>query len=384
MIKDSSVQIIIDGFGDDNIAWTVFRDDKIVDVGSLDNCGSIGLNMSSVGYNFGMTDCHGLDIAGKLMGLQSYGNIDDGFKRVIEQYGIRNANDIFDYSKWIDYKQDKLLADLTKLDWITTIHDHIGDKLVEFFSEFVSENEVILYAGGVAQNVIWNTKLKQKFKNLIIPPHCADDGLSLGALEFLRRKHNIKPFNINNFPYCQSDELPLDEPTEEVYDITAKLLSNGKIVAWYQGNGEIGPRALGNRSILMDPRIVNGKDKINSVKKREFYRPFGASVLSHLKHECFIDLCDNPYMLYVAQVKSNMFPSITHVDGTCRAQTVDNTPFAKLLTKFYELTKCPVLLNTSLNIAGKPIAGFREDALTLFKTSNIDALVIGNHVYIKE
>ena len=132
------------------------------------------------------------------------------------------------------------------------------------------------------------------------------------------------------------------------------------------------------------PRIINGKDKINSVKKREFYRPFGASVLSHLKDDYFIDLFDNPYMLYVAKVKSNMFPSITHVDGTCRVQTVDNTPFAKLLTKFYELTKCPVLLNTSLNIAGKPIAGFRENAMTLFKTSDVDVLVIGNHIYTKE
>ena len=115
MMGESSLQIVIDGFGDADIAYTVIKDNKILEVGSLKDYGSLGLEMSTVGYKFGMINTHGLDIAGKLMGLQSYGNIDYEFKQELKPYGIRNVKEIFDYSKWEEHKGDKVDRKSTRL-----------------------------------------------------------------------------------------------------------------------------------------------------------------------------------------------------------------------------------------------------------------------------
>jgi carbamoyltransferase len=258
--------------------------------------------------------------------------------------------------------------------------------MINFFSKYANEDESIFYSGGVAQNVIWNTVLKNKFKKLTIAPHSADDGLSLGALEFLRRKNKLQKFKLKNFPYIQSDEAPKVSPASDMIQYAARLLSEGKVIAWYQGNGEVGPRALGNRSILMDPRIHNGKEKINAIKRRENYRPFGASVLKKHANDYFEMNYNDDYMLHVSKVKVNTLNAITHVDGTCRVQTVDensNYIFNSLLEEFYKITGCPVLLNTSLNLAGKPIAGYPDAAKQLFVETNIDSAFIGNLCYNK-
>ena len=136
----------------------------------------------------------------------------------------------------------------------------------------------------------------------------------------------------------------------------------------------------------MDPRIENGKEKINNIKNREYYRPFGATILSEYKKEYFDLDFENPYMLYVGKTKKDNLKAITHIDGTCRVQTIkkeENDIFYKLLFDFFTITGCPVLLNTSLNISGKPIAGNISDAIKLFKETNIDCLVVGNTIYEK-
>ena len=171
-----------------------------------------------------------------------------------------------------------------------------------------------------------------------------------------------------------------------VINEAANLLSQQKVIGWYQGHGEIGPRALGNRSILMDPRVPDGKRIVNLIKKRENYRPFGASVLEEYAKDYFDILWPDPYMLYFFEVKVSYLKSITHIDGTCRVQTVskrDNPLFRKLLERFYEITGCPVLLNTSLNVAGKPLAAYPRDAMELFNNSSIDAMIVGEQVYKK-
>jgi carbamoyltransferase len=137
----------------------------------------------------------------------------------------------------------------------------------------------------------------------------------------------------------------------------------------------------------MDPRIKNGKDIINRVKNREYYRPFGASVLQEYGKEYFDLDFENPYMLYLGTTQKDNLQAITHVDGTCRAQTVNESfdyAFRKLLEVFHELSGCPLLLNTSLNEAGKPIAGWIENAMNLFKSTDIDVLVVGNTIYKKQ
>jgi carbamoyltransferase len=383
---EPDVSIIIDGIGDNEVPWSVFKKDTLVEAGDVWAHGSIGLLMNEFGKFAGISYGHEVDIAGKVMGLQSYGKFDKKYYDTLGFANIYNSKMLFNFNKWNDYIGDPLLGKQCMLDWINTVHIKAGEVLLSFFQKHCKPDDVIFYSGGVAQNVIWNTVLKKHFKNLVILPHSADDGISIGAVEWLRRKYDQPRIELTNFPFSQTDEAPSDEPTDDVIDFIAKALSQGKTVAWYQGNGEIGPRALGNRSILMDPRIVNGREKINKIKKREQYRPFGASILSEHREEYFDLEFDNPYMLYVGKAKTDKLDAITHVDGTCRVQTVEPNSgyFRKLLEKFHEYTGCPVLLNTSLNLGGKPIAGYKHNAEQLYYDSYLDYLVIGNKIYTEQ
>jgi len=386
LTNKSKVDVVIDGYGDDNISWTVFKNNKILRKGLLSEVGSIGKAMNNAGVYLNVQSKHDIDYAGKVMGLQSYGNVNKDFLKQLQKFDMNNIKRIFDILEWYNFHGDHLVANLKPLDWIATVHQRINDLLIEFFSEVIDNNDdVITYSGGVAQNVIWNTSLKNKFKNLVIPPHCADEGLSLGAIEYLRIKNKLKPFTLNNFPYCQTDERPEDYPDDETIEKVAEYLKQGKTVAWYQSNGEIGPRALGHRSLLMNPTIPDAKRIVNKIKKREDYRPFGCSILSEYSKEYFNSDIYNPHMLYVGNVQKDNLKSITHIDGTCRYQSVDETDghFYKLLKKFYEKTNCPVLLNTSLNINGRPILGDLLNTEFLFRNSEIDVLVVGNKISYK-
>tara|TARA_R110002020_G_scaffold350674_2_gene564044 strand:+ start:523 stop:1992 length:1470 start_codon:yes stop_codon:yes gene_type:complete len=374
--KRPDYEIIVDGFGDMNNAWTVIKKNKILERGYTNKNGSLGLSMSQAARWLKIKDGYGS--AGKLMGLQSYGRILKDFRSSLN-YNMYSIDKLFNLNNDIANKQP--------LDWIRTVHDKVSDILISFFEEVTDGNydAEISYSGGVAQNVIWNTALKNKFKNLIIPPHCNDEGLSLGALEYLRIKNNLPKFKLTNFPYIQSDKKPEQIASTKTIIETAEHLKNNKIVAWYQNNGEIGPRALGNRSLLLNPLIKNGKDVINRIKKREAYRPFGASVLKEYVKEYFDTEIDNPHMLYVGKTTKKNLKCITHVDGTCRFQSVDknNQTYYSLIKEFYKKTKCPLLLNTSFNINNKPIVSNLNDAKEFFKNSDIDVLVIGNKIYRK-
>jgi len=380
--KIPDVSIVIDGYGDYDKSWSIFKNNQLIKEGSLKVNGSLGTEMAEAARYLGITADNTADLAGKVMGLQSYGNLDLNFLEKIQQYNLYNVIELFSLKNWEEYKGDILLSRLTPLDWIKTVHYRAGQALVEFFSEFCSADDVISYSGGVAQNVIWNTELRKNFKNIVIPPHCSDEGLSLGAIEWLRQKNNLPKFNLDKFPYIQTDTSPEKSASLETIEQVANLLAEGKVIAWYQEHGELGPRALGNRSILMDPRLVNGKARINQIKNREPYRPFGASILKdHALKHFNLDF-DNPYMLYVASPTSEEFDCITHIDNTCRVQTVDesNGSFFTLLQKFNSITGCPILLNTSLNVGGRPIAGYPEDAQELFNNSAIDVLVVGDSI----
>ena len=379
-----SIRVVVDGAGDGRTV-TVFKHNKLIKFIPVTN-GSIGFGMEEIGTWLGIDSFLQIDHPGKIMGLQSYGNIDFEFLKTLEQFGMDEVSSIFDRTLWAQHKKDEFLSRMVPLDWVKTVHERVGDLLVEFFSTYADPDDVISYTGGVAQNVIWNTKLIKKFKNLIIPPHSSDEGTSLGSLEFLRIRNNLPPMKLNNFPYVQSDVAPSTAPNKDAVSFAADALSKGKIVGWYQGHGEIGPRALGHRSILMDPRIPNGKEIINAVKKRENYRPFGASILQEHLNDYFIEGINDRYMLFVNTFKKSGFESITHVDGTCRVQSVSNDggSFRQLLEEFYALTGCPILLNTSLNVNGKPIAGYTESAKDLFYSSPIDYMIIGDEILKKQ
>jgi carbamoyltransferase len=177
---------------------------------------------------------------------------------------------------------------------------------------------------------------------------------------------------------------------DDIFQATAKLIAEGKIVGWVQGRAEFGPRALGNRSILADPRQLNIKDKINAlVKFREEFRPFAPSILHEFGPTYFDNYQETPYMERALKFKEEVkhqIPGVVHIDGTGRLQSVRydyNPKYYNLIKAFHELTGIPILLNTSFNVMGKPIIHSIEDAIAVFMTSGLDVLVIEDKMFVK-
>jgi len=168
------------------------------------------------------------------------------------------------------------------------------------------------------------------------------------------------------------------------YSDVANLLVDKKIVAIFQGRSESGPRALGNRSMLYTPTDLNGKDHVNSVKGREYFRPLAASMMHEYAHEWFdmLGIDESPYMTFsftCKEDKKHIIPSVIHVDGSCRIQTVtqeQNYHYYNLIKAFYQLTGVPMVLNTSLNLAGEPLVETIEDTFKTFANSRIDYLYL--------
>ena len=319
------------------------------------------------------------DMAGKVMGLVNYGKINFDLLKIISKtnmFDLVTKNIEQNYSGTNDQKWQDYLKTLDEF-----CYKIIRNKFL-FLSDYKDRN--IIYSGGVALNVEWNRRLKEEGYSLDIDPAVSDSGLSVGLVNYGLHINNIKIPKINNFPYIEDDEAPAKNPSDETINKVADLLSQNKIVGWYQGHGEYGPRALGNRSILMNPSIKNGKDILNQkVKHREWWRPFGASIKED-KSSDYFDIDYSPYMLFTSKVLKNTIPSVTHIDNTCRHQTVNNNQnhyFYKLLDAFENKTGMPILLNTSLNAGGKPICSKIEQAKELLKNTELDYLCVGDNIY---
>jgi carbamoyltransferase len=265
----------------------------------------------------------------------------------------------------------------------------------------------IVLSGGTFMNSVFNGKIKNltKFKNIFISDSPDDSGLSIGAALYLYhdiKNKNEKMKNIHNYlgPSYSNDSI---KEILEKYRIsynyvdniekeTAKLLSEGNLIAWFQDKMEFGQRALGNRSILADPRNESTKDHVNkSIKYRESFRPFAPAILDEYKTE-FFEMDKNEDVMYMEKVypikaeKRKLIPAVTHVDGTGRLQTVKlstNEKFYKLIDYFYQLTGIPVLLNTSFNLNGEPICCSPTDAIRTFFSSGLDVLVLNNFIIKK-
>lgn len=395
---------VFDGLGDHGRVSSIFTATptpinnrytlELVDY--IDRTENLGLSvtMERIGQRYGMQGMV-LDMSGKLMALKAFHKLPDELIAYIMQWATpmnyRQLQQFIAHAEAAQAQYDthagnekQRMVDLAHL-----LHVFGEQKLPKYFSRFANTTERISYSGGTAQNTVVNSRLRERFPNIVIPPHCPDDGLSLGCVEFLRILFRQPQFDRRHFPFWQSDTAPASRPSASTIDKTAEMLAQGKIVGWYQGHGEIGPRALGNRSILMDPSIKGGKDLINNkVKHREPYRPFGASILEERTSEFFHCDFPSPYMLYVIESKDpTTFASIVHVDGTCRIQTVDASDayadYRQLIQSFESKTGIPMLLNTSLNVDGKPIAASPEDAVTLLQHSEMDAVVIGDQIIAK-
>ena len=367
-------QAVVDGKGTGN--RYALLNDKILTIGRPG--WPFGSYLTRIGLRMDLDTGHeindSLDMPGKIMGLQAYGNIVEKYSN-IKNIDLINApftidNPNFDNKDWLDF--------------VTTAHNTLVEEHLNLFRENYKPGQQVSYTGGVALNVVANDAIKKEF-DLKIPPHCGDEGLSIGALAYLGDLYDFE-VKFDNFPFCQDDEPSWGRADSKSIKQTAQDLAQGKIVLWYNGHGELGPRALGNRSILMDPTIKNGKQKINQVKKREPWRPFGASVKEDQAHR-FFEMTHSPFMLYNTKVKYSGLPAITHIDGTCRHNTVTpemNPVYYELLDEFEKLTGVPVLLNTSANLQGGPICGTRDQAIKLFnEAKGIDKMVIGTKTWTR-
>ena len=256
--------------------------------------------------------------------------------------------------------------------------------------------------GGAALNCPTNSMLGRDsgFTDVLVTPSVHDGGLSTGAA--LALTHNVLGIarperKLDAAENAYLGVPPDDSATESALSRlpqgariqrgvdsakrAAEYLADNKIVGWFQGRSEIGPRALGHRSILANPRYAENWNRVNQIKKREHWRPFAPAVLLDRASEWFAGIqLPSPYMLFTAQVLKDDIPAVTHVDGSARVQTVDraNDRFFSLITHFGELTGLPVVLNTSFNGPGEPIVERAEEAVRLFFESELDVLFVGD------
>jgi carbamoyltransferase len=264
-------------------------------------------------------------------------------------------------------------------------------------------------AGGVALNCVANGRILREagFDNVWIQPAAGDNGIAIGCAYYGHLAIQKKPRSfVMNHAYlgiAYKDEAARgaaddwlvrlqtkNTHTEDICSASAKLLSEGRIFGWFQGGSEFGPRALGNRSILADPRKPEMKDQLNArVKFRQAFRPFAPIVLAERVNEIFECEADSPFMLIAAQVRpewKDRIPAIVHVDGSARLQTVrreHNERLYRLLQEFDKLTGVPVLLNTSFNIRGQPIVETPQDAVQCFLSTGIDCLALHDMLITK-
>lgn len=280
-----------------------------------------------------------------------------------------------------------------------------GLSLAKFLRKY-SKSDNLSMAGGVALNCLMNAKIVKEsgFKNFFFQPIANDAGASIGAALYhyyqtLKNEFQPKKYSIYLGPSFSDQWIEVEltraqlhfKRTTEIEAETAALIAKGKIVAWFQGKMESGPRALGNRSITVDPTRVEMREKLNQrIKKREEFRPFAPAVLAESASDYF-ELPGNllsPHMMLIANVreeKKNILPAVTHADGTARVQTVtqeDNPRFWKLIKEFEKITGVPVLLNTSFN-EREPIVCTPEEAIACFKRNEIEVLAIGNFIVEK-
>lgn len=269
-----------------------------------------------------------------------------------------------------------------------------------------TKSDNLCLAGGVALNCVANGRVVKEtlFKNIFIQPASGDAGSAVGVAAYiyntlLKNKRSFMMDNAFSGPEYPDDEIKryLDENRVEYREykngdlikVAARLINEQKVIGWFQGRMEFGPRALGARSILADPRNPDAKDIVNSkIKFREGFRPFAPTVLAEKAREYFdLDL-HSPFMLLVAKVRpeKRFMPSITHVDGSARIQTIqkeDNPLYYSLIEEFYKISDCPVILNTSFNLRGEPLVMTPHDAFLCFMRSGLDYLVMGNFVLDK-
>jgi len=346
-------------------------------------------------------------LSGKIMGLSAYGNYKNS--KEWKEYIISDDYDM----PFVTFFENKNNIELSPEDKASVLQKNFESALLDYLLKLKSKTYLdtkICFAGGCFLNVLSNTLIKKSkiFEDMHIPPFTNDSGISFGAAAYaafihenkfdfkistnialMSKKYSNKEIEIClksfNLKYKKYDNF------KKICDFTAEKLNKNKIIGWFQNSSESGPRALGSRSIFMNPSYKDNKNILNSrVKHREYWRPFGGIILEEYISNYFEESFISPYMLYsylVKKDKKEKIPAIIHEDNTCRVQTMTNIQHPEtyeLLNSFYKISEIPVILNTSFNDNGHPIVESPNDAIMSFLNMDIDYLIIGNFIISKK
>lgn len=414
--------LTLDGAGESACIVSGQGDGSVIRrIGEIGLPHSLGHLYSAVTAFLGFRACSG---EGKVMGLAPYGEDHYGecFERILR---LREKGKVAVDFRYLDYHLARrgVFSPLTrrlfgepreKEGGVEKRHEDIAASLqkaleraaLHVAAQLARETrlDTLCLAGGVALNACMNYRLEQSspFRRVFIQPAAGDAGSSLGAALAAAPppEHERRPMT-HTFLGPGFTEAEIDGAITaiglkavhcpDIQETVAGLLARGKIVGWFQGRMEFGPRALGNRSILADPRKAEMKDILNArVKHREYFRPFAPAVLEECMGDFFTGADSSPFMTKIADVIPRMrdlIPATVHVDGTARLQTVSresNREFYGLIEKFRRLTGTPVILNTSFNVRGEPIVCTPEDATACYLGTEMDALAIGNRLLAKK
>ena len=389
---------------------------------------SLGLLYSAFTYFLGFKVNEG---EYKLMGLSAYGK-PRYYDLILDNLvDVKDDGSIHLNMKYFAFTYDKVMTNKKfselfgvlprkKDEKMEQIHFDLGASIQKVLEEIILKMakhihektgmKNLCYGGGVALNGVANYRLLQEgpFENIFIPPSPGDAGSAVGCAQYAYYIHhkniskNTKQDssqkireNVYTGPEYTDEEIKefLDSKDinyetfdrESLLQNTAKLITEGNIVGWYQRKMEWGPRALGNRSILADPRNEKMKEILNEkIKHRESFRPFAPSIMEEHISDYFEMDIPSPYMLMVAKIKQpEKIPAVTHVDGTGRLQSVsrDSNPlYYDLINEFYKITNVPVIINTSMNVMGEPIVNTPEQAYNMVLKTDMDCIVLGNNI----
>ena len=423
---DEAAIITADGVGEwTTTAWGVGKGTDIRFEKEIRFPHSVGLLFSAITAYLGFRVN---DAEWKVMGLAPYGRPKyvDKFREVVDihddgsfRLNMKYFAHHYSTSRIFNHRWEKLFGRPQRqreaeLDEFHEDIAHSGQKIVEEIMVKMASHvhrvtgmDNLCVGGGVGLNCVANWRILQEsgFKRIFIQPAAGDSGGALGTAFYLYNSvlKNPRTFVMRHAcwgPSFTDQEIRATlsgngishehfDREEDLLDATARLIDAGKVVGWFQGRMEFGPRALGSRSLVADARNPKVKDIINAkVKFREAFRPFAPSVLKEHAHEYFEmpEGMDAPYMLLVPKVrreKHEVLPAITHKDGTGRVQTVteeDNGRYYRLIKTFAGRTGVPVVVNTSFNVRGEPIVCTPQDALNTFVNTGIDAVVMGNYL----
>lgn len=411
---DEAAVMTIDGRGERaTTAYYMGKGTSMEPLGQVDMPNSLGILYEK------MTDYLGFMTSSdefKVMALASYGEPRylDQFEQLIDvgndgQYTIRqplNLEERFGPAREKGDPLEQRHYDIAAS--LQTALENTVLKLADWLHKQTGSDNLCM-AGGVALNCVMNSRLRDMgpFKNIWVQPASGDAGTALGAALWvdLRERDCIgedqeREYRMDHVflgpqysdaeieKFLKQSNLPYSKP-ENLYEEVAALLEQGKVVAWFQNRMEFGPRALGSRSLLASPIPTDMKDRLNVIKSRENFRPVAPVVLEEEAANWFTGAKVAPYMLFVYDIvedKGDKIPSVRHVDGTARVQTINrdqNPGYYDLVKAFYKRTGVPVLINTSFNTLGEPIVCSPRDAVECFWTSAIDALVMGAYLLVR-